>query len=119
MKNVIRGEFLCLSDAGEWWVLAGSLFREVVKEAAVFAAQKKGLVAFSFSGVQVAVAENSDPDLMERDLRRAMAGVIIGSVGPYPLPNLTAEEKHTFWLATARKRAFSADVAMRASKEAS
>lgn len=53
---------------------------------------KHGGFAFSFNGVEIVVAGDSDAGLILRDWRRAMAGYIKGPVGPYPVNELAAEE---------------------------
>lgn len=51
------------------------------------------LVSFEFNGVIVSVKSNSDPELIYRDWSRGLSGYIDKSVGPYPNPVLTDEEK--------------------------
>lgn len=56
---------------------------------------KGGLVKFEFNGVMVSVRMDSSSELIYRDWTRAMSGYIEKSVGPYPTPTLTDEEKES------------------------
>lgn len=52
-------------------------------------------MTFDFNGVKVTVKADSDPELIYRDWSRALNGYIDKSVGPYPSPVLTDEEKES------------------------
>lgn len=69
-----------------------SRFANVVREA-IAAAGKVYLTHFDFNEVQVTVAADSDPTLIDRDYHRALAGKIpTNRIGPYPNNPLTTEQ---------------------------
>jgi len=71
---------------------AGDMFANVVREA-ISTATATTTVHFKFNSVEVKVATDSDPELIDRDYHRAMAGKIpTNKVGPYPNNPLTTEQ---------------------------
>lgn len=52
-------------------------------------------VQFDFNGVTVVVAMDSNAELIYRDYMRAVSGLTETSVGPYPSPIVSDEEKES------------------------
>lgn len=50
-------------------------------------------VRFTFGDVTITVSSDSDPELIERDYRRASRGYIGKAIGPYPNPVLSDKER--------------------------
>lgn len=63
-----------------------------VMEAITVAGRKRRPFAFEHAGVRIAVAADSDADLILRDWWRATNGYIDKNVGPYPRAEMTPEE---------------------------
>lgn len=71
----------------------GTIHTWIVKAIGI-AAEEKSLVTFDFNGVTVIVAGDSDPALVYRDWDRGLMGYTGKHpvAGPYPKPELSAEE---------------------------
>lgn len=74
-------------------VRAGANIINVIAEAITLSMKKKRKVKFTFNGEIIRVSSDSNPDLIHRDWLRALSGYIDKSVGPYPNPVLTDEER--------------------------
>lgn len=76
-------------------VMCGANITGTVAEAISVARGLDVTLRFEFNGVTVSVRRDSNPDLIQRDWSRAQSGYIDQSVGPYPNPVLTDEEKES------------------------
>jgi hypothetical protein len=72
----------------------GESIHYVIDKAIKVATEANELVTFSFNGVVVVVARDSNQELIFRDWRRGMNGYLGGNpiAGPYPSPVLSASE---------------------------
>lgn len=71
----------------------GSNITDTIDEAITLSAKKERKIKFDFNGVTVRVRSDSNPGLIHRDWLRSLLGYIGKTVGPYPNPVLTDEEK--------------------------
>lgn len=62
----------------------GANVRNAIREAIQFSSRTGFYVGFDFNGVNVLVDDISNPDLILRDVDRALTGCIGKNVGPYP-----------------------------------
>lgn len=88
MKNLWKQ-----NDDGTWDAAPGSHINNTIAEAIELARTEQNPVSFTFNGVIVTVAGDSDPGLIYRDWDRALSGYVPKSVGPRPAAVLSDEEK--------------------------
>lgn len=89
MDNPIFDE---LKGNGELDVSSYKDIRRAIAFAILSAERKNRTVWFRFDGVIVTVAADSRLELLMRDWHRAIKGCISRNVGPYPKPELTADD---------------------------
>lgn len=92
METILREYKNFWYTDGKWEARAGHYIRNCLDEARVIAAAEGKPITFEFNGVEITVAADSNLSLLDRDRERAMSGYIDKEVGPYPKPELTAEE---------------------------
>lgn len=87
MRNLWRKE------DGTFDVKGTAEITRTIAEAILSADEDNRPIVFEFNGVTVTVRSDSNPELIYRDWSRALRGYTNETVGPYPNPILTEEEK--------------------------
>ena len=73
---------------GVYWMRPGAGIGEAIEEARQLSCQREHTVSFQCCGIHVNVQSDSEPELLYRDIARALDGCIHPSIGPHPAPSI-------------------------------